>query len=631
MTLTARLTAVIMLAAMLMAPEAAAQAAAHKHSHPHDHSVPGELPTPYPDRITLTWSDDPATTMSVTWRTDPSVTSSLAQISIALAEPSFTSLARTVEATTEPLDLSIIDHEHVKANYHSATFTALEPGTLYAYRVGDGMHWSEWFHARTAENTDVPMSFIYFGDAQNNIRSHWSRAIRAAFSEAPFALFMIHAGDLVSGAHNNVEWGEWHQAGSFIQSMLPNLPVPGNHEYDEFTEAEGDLGIEHLSAHWRPGFTLPLNGAAGFKETTYHLDIQGVRFIGLNTEPATEDAEALAVQTAWLDSLLTHNTNRWTIPIFHHPIFSSGEGRDNPNIRAAWKPLFDEHRVDLVLQGHDHTYARGRTWNVPEGVNVRSPIGGTMYVNSVSGAKMYEVSPGRWENYYGHVQMERGAENTQLFQVIRVEGDTLHFTAYTVTGDVYDAFNLIKGPEGGPNEFVALVDSDVPERTHDNTVPYARADDVGDSVEGVVEDVTEDYLVIGKVRYHYGSHTLYEEGTADSLREGVILELEWVRGEDGRFSATTIEFDDDDLDVMMTHGTLQAADGVDGRTFVLAGGTKVEIVPETQFVGFGGIEEVLGGEQAALVEYVIDEAGDHYVARRVEVRGNGQDRGHGHH
>ena len=436
-------------------------------------AVPGELPTPYPDRIALTWSDDPATSLSVTWRTDPSVGEAVAQVALAKAEPSFYTEAETVEATTERLDLSKIEGEHVTAHYHSATFSGLHPDMLYAYRVGDGERWSEWFHARTASDQPDPMSFIYFGDAQNNLRSHWSRAIRAAYQHAPDARFMVHAGDLVNRAHRNIEWGEWHQAGGFIQAMLPSVPVPGNHEYDEHTEAEGEQDIEHLSAHWRPGFTLPTNGARGFKESTYYVDVQGVRVVGLNSDPATEGGEALAVQTAWLDSVLTNNPNRWTVVTFHHPIFSSSEGRDNPELRAAWKPLFDEHRVDLVLQGHDHTYARGQAENLTQGVNARSPIGGTVYVNSVSGAKMYALKPDEWDAYEP-IDLARAAENTQLFQVIRVDGDTLRFRAYTVTGQLYDAFELVKDDPNAPSTFTALMDTGAAMRTHDNTIPYER-------------------------------------------------------------------------------------------------------------------------------------------------------------
>lgn len=619
----------LLLTGLVSAPDAARAQTGDVGYYPHNHGAPGELPSPFPDRIMLTWSDDPATSLSVTWRTDPSVTESMAQVAIALAEPSFYTRGQSVRATTEFVDLSNIRHEHVKANYHSATFTGLHPDTLYAYRVGDGTHWSEWFHARTASAEAEPMSFLYFGDAQNSIRSHWSRAIRAAYAKAPDALFTIHAGDLIGDAHSNLQWGEWHQAGSFIHSMLPGMPVPGNHEYDAHTEAEDDLDIEHLSAHWRPGFTLPANGPTGFKESAYYLDIQGVRFIGLNSEPATEDEQALAVQTAWLDSLLTNNPNRWTIPVFHHPIFSSGEGRDNPMLRAAWKPLFDEHRVDIVLQGHDHTYARGRTVNVPEGVNVRSPIGGTMYVNSVSGGKMYSISPGRWENYYGSVEMERGAENTQLFQVIQIDGDTLRFHAFTVTGELYDAFDLVKRTDGEPNEFIARIPEGTPERTHENTVPYARMGEglEDNEMEGMVERVGSGFVEIGGTRYVISDSTLFEDGDVTSLREGIVIEIVFERNSGGEFVAEEVEFDVSDRDIHSISGAVTAIEEAGGKTFVVVGGTKHEIVGTTEFIGVDGVGDLVADRSSAAVDYRLNEMGDGYEAVRVEL---GEDLNHGH-
>ena len=45
------------------------------------------------------------------------------------------------------------------------------------YRVGDGVNWSEWFHFRTASDRPEPFSFIYFGDAQTDLKSLWSRVI----------------------------------------------------------------------------------------------------------------------------------------------------------------------------------------------------------------------------------------------------------------------------------------------------------------------------------------------------------------------------------------------------------------------------------------------------------------------
>jgi hypothetical protein len=59
--------------------------------------------------------------------------------------------------------------------------------------------------------------------------------------------------------------------------------------------------------------------------------------------------------------------------------------------------------------------------------------------------------------------MRRAAEDTQLFQVIRIGGDRLAFETRTATGDLYDAFELRKQP-GRPNLLVDKIPSGVPER-----------------------------------------------------------------------------------------------------------------------------------------------------------------------
>ena len=95
------------------------------------------------------------------------------------------------------------------------------------------------------------------------------------------------------------------------------------------------------------------------------------------------------------------------------------------------KPIYDKYRVDLVLTGHDHSYGRS---NVVAGENRRD--GGTVYVVSVSGPKMYQVTPAEW--------MQRKAEDTQLYQIIRFEGDRLMYESRTARGTLYDAFELRK-------------------------------------------------------------------------------------------------------------------------------------------------------------------------------------------
>jgi 3',5'-cyclic AMP phosphodiesterase CpdA len=355
-----------------------------------------------------------------------------------------------VEARTERIDARVVEGETVVADFHAVTFRELRPDTLYAYRVGDGERWSEWFQFRTPSDEPEPFSFIYFGDAQNDILPLWSRAVRASVREAPDALFMLHAGDLVNRAHRNTEWGEWFEAGSFLHATISSIPSPGNHEHDPYTAEEEARDVDRLSIYWQPQFTLPENGPPGIDgETAYWIDVQGVRIVSLNS---SADPEA---QTAWLDEVLSSNEQPWTVVTHHHPVFSASEGRDNEELRAAWKPVYDRHGVDLVLQGHDHTYARGRTFaaaeNVPTGVNLRDDESGTVYVVSVSGRKMYGLKPDGWEGY--EVERDRAAENTQLFQVIRVDGDRLSYEAFTPTGELYDAFDLVR-QEGRPNRFV---------------------------------------------------------------------------------------------------------------------------------------------------------------------------------
>ncbi len=112
----------------------------------------------------------------------------LAQISVATDGPILKDGMLQVEAKTEYLKTDLNE-----AHFHSAEFIDLHPGTKYAYRVGDGANWSEWFHFTTAPARPEPFSFVYFGDAQNDIKSLWSRVIREAYSDAPQARFMIHA------------------------------------------------------------------------------------------------------------------------------------------------------------------------------------------------------------------------------------------------------------------------------------------------------------------------------------------------------------------------------------------------------------------------------------------------------
>jgi len=404
---------------------------------------PRYQPNGYPDRIVLTFAGNPSTIQAVTWRTGPSVTEAIAEIAVSGDSPALHLNARVVVGNTTALSA-----ENGVAHHHSVIFTGLRPNTLYAYRVrGDGT-WSEWFQFRTATNGFEPFSFLYFGDAQNAVKSHFSRTLRQAALDRPDARLMVFAGDLVNlreGSHDD-EWGEWFDAGGWLHGMIPSLPATGNHEHVDEEDGQGGT-TRVLSPHWPVQFTLPDNGPAGMEGTVYYVDFQGVRFIVLNsTEAVYYDApDRTEYQAEWLQQVLSNNPNRWTVVTFHHPVVSVARGRDNPSLQEHWQPLFERHGVDLVLQGHDHTYGRGA--NVDEGTMAWNGHTGTMYVVSVAGPKMYFASEEALEAF------DILAEDTQLYQTIQVEWDSLVFEARTTTGRLYDAFELHK-VTGAPNRLI---------------------------------------------------------------------------------------------------------------------------------------------------------------------------------
>ena len=402
----------------------------------HDGLRHWEIPSKDPDRIILTFHGDPSTSRAVTWRTDKTVNKAVAQIAEATINSKFTGDNTETEAVTEAFDLGQYKrNSSLVVHYHSVRFQGLKPDTLYVYRVGDGSkHWSEWIQFRTAKSSYAPIQFVYFGDAQNDILDHWSRVIRMAYQTAPNASFAIHAGDLVNIAHRDHEWAQWFKAGGFLHSQWTAIPAVGNHE---FSAVNG--GSRKVSIQWRPQFTLPVekNLAPELHETVYTVDYQDVRIIVLNSN------EKLEQQTKYLETQLENCTAKWKIVTCHHSVFSPARGRDFKFARENWKPLLDKYNVDLVLNGHDHTYARGH-------VPVRTSDGdaselGTVYVTSVSGPKQYSLDRKQMQTYRSQgYQSDVTAEQTQFFQVITIEDNKLKYVAYTVTGEEYDRVTINK-------------------------------------------------------------------------------------------------------------------------------------------------------------------------------------------
>lgn len=312
----------------------------------------------------------------------------------------------------------------VYAHQHSHILTGLKPDSKYIYRVGTKENWSEWFQFQTPSNKGNEFSFIFFGDPQANIKSECSRVIRQAFMESPNCGFMLYGGDLINHAGRDTEWQEWFDAGSFIHATIPQIMTPGNHDYDDLL----------LDPHWNAQFTLPQNGPRGLAGTCYFVDYENLRLISIDSatddELENETGAAMTTQKIWLDSILTHNTKKWTILTTHLPFYSPKESRDNKHLRKHFQPIIEKHGVDMVLTGHDHSYGRGTASDNP---NIKPSI---VYVVSVCGPKLYPAGDKDW--------MQKSIPYTQLYQVISINKNMLSYKAYSASGKLLDKLELEK-------------------------------------------------------------------------------------------------------------------------------------------------------------------------------------------
>jgi 3',5'-cyclic AMP phosphodiesterase CpdA len=375
-----------------------------------------------PERIILNPTTDPSHGQAVTWRSLDNLAEPSVQIAPARSGVDLEDYSKTVMAKKEKV--AIQDKE--PAWHYSAVIRGLKPGTAYNYRAGSGESWSEWTAFTTAEEYFKPFTFVYMGDPQLGLRTYCPRLFRQALRSAPDARFWLFAGDQVNVGNSDEDFRDLFYAGSWMFRSINIIPVAGNHEYPK----SANLITRELTPLWRPHYTLPENGPDGLEETSYWLDYQGVKLIVLNGN------EKKSEQRDWLEKILKENNSRWTVAAIHQPIYSTGSERDNPELQELFLPLFDEYGVDLVLQGHDHTY--GRTFPLKAGKIATAGDKGTVYVVSSSGAKFYKQNP----LYLG--LMAKTALNTQLFQVINVQENSLHFKAVTVNGDVIDEFTVIR-------------------------------------------------------------------------------------------------------------------------------------------------------------------------------------------
>ncbi|RLC63774.1 MAG: hypothetical protein DRI01_04615 [Chloroflexi bacterium] len=113
------------------------------------------------------------------------------------------------------------------------------------------------------------------------------------------------------------------------------FPALGNHE------------LNH--ANYFDLFYLPGN------ERWYSFDYGNAHFTCLQID-GFADYSIGSEQYNWLEQDLASTNQTWKFVFFHFPPYSSASHGSDLNVRAALQPLFEEHDVDIVFTGHDHSY-----------------------------------------------------------------------------------------------------------------------------------------------------------------------------------------------------------------------------------------------------------------------------------
>ncbi|MBD3369993.1 hypothetical protein GF402_06495 [Candidatus Fermentibacteria bacterium] len=286
------------------------------------------------------------------------------------------------------------------ANHHHVTMDGLDPGTLYYYRVlPEGVMKTFETFPESVDRADS-YAFVAFGDTRSNHSTHeW--VIEGICNQE--REFYLHSGDLVNDGDNTGDWYNFFQCEDTLAQSTPLVPSIGNHEYP----------------FWPYDSLFSLPGS----EEYYSFDYLNSHCVVLNS-----CSDLYGTQRSWLENDLSQVSSNpqtdWILVCFHHPPYSSGSHGSSISVREAWCPLFEQYDVDVVWNGHDHSYER------------TIPIKGVVYVvTGGGGAPLYGVGSSSWTAY---------SRSVNHFCWISIQDRVLTMHAVEPDGSIFDSMVIDK-------------------------------------------------------------------------------------------------------------------------------------------------------------------------------------------
>ena len=472
---------------------------------------------------------DPTNQMAFSWFTNSGITGGKVQIlaGIDVSENDFDLPLYEINATCTPTGnlnyynvskntdlVAIADiipvNAQIEYTENKALVTGLTPGATYSFRVGQDGAWSEIGTFTTAEENGASFSFIYTTDPQAATYSNYDisqNASHVAFSNFPESNFWLHCGDLgdsgTSGQSLSSEW-EWEQYFERQQDLFlkyPFAPVIGNHDNNLSKNFAKHFYTNH------PSF----DGIATVPGSTYSFVYGNTLFLALNSEACynwfnyyTNDFGTYYNETYaqslinWMrEEVAAYPDVKWRIAYFHKPLYVAADENKNDHDIISWRnkmaPIFDELKIDLTLEGHDHVYkVAGPVFDkkLVEGAIVTEPenkpvdtyanltgksggvfntqIGTLYFLNSSAGHKKYEPfqlgdmnNVSGVNNYSSLFTGRLGQTPYPTFSNVTITDENITIATYEVLSSgstqLFDKFTIVRPDFEVDGELVSIL------------------------------------------------------------------------------------------------------------------------------------------------------------------------------
>ncbi|KAI8473040.1 MAG: Metallo-dependent phosphatase-like protein [Monoraphidium minutum] len=272
----------------------------------------------------------------------------------------------------------------------------LKPGVTYSYQVSAGKDqpFSPWFSFTTpAAGFPATVGLMAdFGNTQNGTDTMLAMLAKKPsvvhiLGDLSYADLYMPGGEWTGDekpkgkymtAHQPA-WDQWARSMQPLFTTIPIQTVPGNHELEfEPPTIGGSVFSAYNARYPMPQSTNPLKQTAPLKtvdnstvlkpkETTnmYHAySLPGVaRLIFITSYIPSDHYGSETAQYKWLEKELKKVNRKktpWVVLNMHAPWYSSWAGsfKDTECMRLQYEPLLKEYGVDLVFNGHTHSYER---------------------------------------------------------------------------------------------------------------------------------------------------------------------------------------------------------------------------------------------------------------------------------